>query len=173
MPRRRAKQSSAPFEVGIQHHFGVAPGLKAPAQPLQLLAEGAVVVDFAVENNCVFAVEAVHRLIAALEVDDSKPCGSQRDMRGAIACLLVGTPVDHALNSSIQDAARKAAGGVRVTDNPTHKCRYRLPIYIIFRSLPTPRKTDRKFFRAQGVFSRPLNELPSNRWKNCSMIQHL
>ncbi|MCY1505642.1 hypothetical protein D9M68_398620 [compost metagenome] len=95
----------APFDIGAQHHLGVAASLEAVAETLQLGAQLAEVVDLAaVGDGGGFARTAVHRrhrLAPALQVDDRQAPMAQAnrsvDPQSASIRPAQGHGVGHAL----------------------------------------------------------------------------
>ncbi|MNO78022.1 hypothetical protein D3C76_691470 [compost metagenome] len=71
----------APFQISVQHHFGVAAGEKVMAGQTQTLAQRLVVVDLAgIDQRHLVAIgKAVgHRLHATVEVEDRQPPVAQQ-----------------------------------------------------------------------------------------------
>ena len=65
--------------VGVNDRFGVAICIEGVAEFLELLAEFAVVVDLAVENDPGSSILIVNRLLPALQVDDRQAAHAQAD----------------------------------------------------------------------------------------------
>ncbi|MNN14847.1 hypothetical protein D3C81_1279290 [compost metagenome] len=71
----------APFQVSVQHHFGVAAGMELVARIAQALTQCVVVVDLAgIDQRDFLAAGAAvsHRLHATTEVDDRQPPVAQQ-----------------------------------------------------------------------------------------------
>jgi hypothetical protein len=80
-----------------------------------------VVKDFAVErNHCVF-IRAPHWLIAAINVDNAQPRGTERDARRNETALLVGTAMYERSNAGLQDSGGQSSRMMRVTKDPAHR----------------------------------------------------
>src|SRR6266478_1001133 len=81
--------------VSVNDCFGVAVGIKGVAQLLKLVAELAIVVDFAVENNPGGAVLVMNWLRATGEVDDGQPPHPQAYGAVEIEAVVIGSTVTH------------------------------------------------------------------------------
>src|SRR4051812_46049287 len=68
---------SSPLVVSMNDGLGVAVGIKAMAAALEVLAEFAIVIDFAVVDNPGGAIGVVNRLLTALQIDDGQTAHGQ------------------------------------------------------------------------------------------------
>jgi hypothetical protein len=73
-----AEAIGPPLREGVEHHLGVARGVKGVSRRFQLRAQLAKVVDLAVVDDLQLAVVHRHRLAAVREVDDAEPAESER-----------------------------------------------------------------------------------------------
>ena len=120
VPQREGKHADrafdrgfdAPKRAGFQQHLGVGIAAHGMAGRLQLAADVAVVVDFAVEGDDEAPVGRMHRLRAAgTEIDDGEPALTQRhaalgldpDVAG------VGTAMPHRLDHGLADRAQRVS----------------------------------------------------------------
>ncbi len=67
-----------PLTVSFQQDLGIAASAKDSAEFLKFRAQRLEIVNLAVENYAVAAVGGMHRLRAALEIDDRQPGVPQR-----------------------------------------------------------------------------------------------
>ena len=72
MPRSLSSIALPPLLVAVQQDLGIRAGGEGVPGGLQLFAQGLEVVDFAVEHDDEAAVLVIHRLAAALQVDDGQ-----------------------------------------------------------------------------------------------------
>ena len=79
-----------------------------------------MVEDFAVEGYDGIAIGAPHRLIAAFDVDNAQPCGSERDARRGETALLVRPAMYERSNAGLQYPGCKCPDMMGVTENPAH-----------------------------------------------------
>jgi len=83
------------FFVQVNDGFRVAVGAVLVTQRLQLLPQGGMVVDFAVENNPDRAVFVAEGLVAGREIDNTKPSHADSNGSGRIDSLVVRSAMDH------------------------------------------------------------------------------
>ena len=91
-----AKAVGVPFQKGVQHDFRVAVAGETMAPLLQLAAQLAMVINFAVVNQGEIAIVAVHRLLAGDEIDDGEPHRAEGDVISLENALLVGSAMNQA-----------------------------------------------------------------------------
>jgi hypothetical protein len=110
VPERYAEHSAktreavlAPFFVGVNDGLGVGVGVEAVTAGTQVVAQLAIVVDFAVEDDPDRAVFIANRLMTAREVDDAQPSHPQRDTIVHEHTFIVRTPMPDDLAHSVHD----------------------------------------------------------------------
>ena len=124
VPQREGKHADraldrgfdAPQRAGFKQHFGIGIAAHRTAGRLQLAADVAVIVDFAVEGDDVTPIRRMHRLRAAgTEIDDGEPALTERhaglgldpDRAG------IGTAMPHRLDHGFADRAQRRTRGRR------------------------------------------------------------
>jgi hypothetical protein len=75
--------------VRVNYGFGIAVGVEGVAQLLQLFAQLAIVVDFAIENNPGRAVAVVNWLFAAVQVDNGQPAHTQANRTLKVKAVVI------------------------------------------------------------------------------------
>ena len=115
--------SGAPLTVGLGDHLGVGVGEEAVAQPAELLAQVAVVVDAAVEDDGQTQLGIDHGLGAGRrEVDDGEPPMGQGHRARRPDPRAVGTSGGQAVRAPLEGAQ---VGGTAVeatlTDDSAHR----------------------------------------------------
>ena len=100
VPNRKRKHAAqvirtigAILIVGVNDRFGVAVGVERVAEFLQFLAQFAVVVDLAVENDPGGAILVVNGLLPALQIDDREASHAQPDGIVEVEAVVVWSPM--------------------------------------------------------------------------------
>ena len=106
MPRKkRVKHSGIPFEeMPAGQNLGIAARDESPAALDQFRAQFEMVVDFSVEGDNGAGGGVSHGLIAALEVDDLEPRGTERSGSRLKDSLLIGSAVNQRLDGKLNPA---------------------------------------------------------------------
>ena len=121
MPCRRCTQPRALLLVEVGDHLGVALRGEAVARALQALAQLAVVVDLAVEDDRDRAVLVEDRLVAGREVDHAQALDPEPDAGIDVQSARVRAAVlergAHALQSRRVGAPAVTVG---LSDDPAH-----------------------------------------------------
>ena len=110
----------APLLVAVQQDLGIRAGGEGVPGGLQLFAQGLEVVNFAVEHDDEAAVLVIHRLAAALQVDDGQAALPQRDRAFQKLALAVRPAVGDAVHHRLQDLGRVFPRADKTNDS-THK----------------------------------------------------
>ena len=101
--------------------FSVAVGIELVAELFELLAQFAIVVDLAVENNPGRAVLIMNRLLSVREVDDREPSHGQAHAIAEIETVVVRTTMPNRLvHAREQLAINRSAVFVNYPCNATH-----------------------------------------------------
>lgn len=111
------EQVFAPVPVAVEQDFGVAVGMENAAGALQLLAQFAEVVDFAVEDQYAAAGGVDHRLIArGAQVEDGQPPVAEQNapVGGSPLSVGVGSALAHGLAQAVQALPVGGVGGALV-----------------------------------------------------------
>ena len=82
--------------VGVNDRFGVGLGAELMAAGLELAAQFAVVIDFAVEDDPDGSVFVGHRLLASGPVDDGQSPVTESEPRSVKVAAAIGSPVAQA-----------------------------------------------------------------------------
>src|SRR5690348_3017613 len=82
----------------MKNRFRVAARVESVAQPFEFLAQLAVVVDLAVEDDNGISVLGRHRLISGIQVYDFQPRGAQRNEIRLVNSLMVRPAMDQGGN---------------------------------------------------------------------------
>ena len=103
------------MSVGGKQHLGVAVGLERITRRAELVAQGAKVVDRAVENQVEPAVGSRHRLVAVRRVEDREP--THAEGRGPLRhnAVVIGSAVQHGRTHPV-DGCGAGLGGIKRTD---------------------------------------------------------
>jgi hypothetical protein len=109
-----------PLEIGVEDNLGVAVCQEAPSTPLELSAQGPMVVDLAVEDDGARTILAVHRLVTMIQIDDAQTSCAERNVRGRKSCLTVRAPVNQVAEAGGEYIRRKRPKTVGEADNAAH-----------------------------------------------------
>src|SRR5437667_8574602 len=98
IPNRKRKHPAqvlwtigSPLVVGVNDSFSIAVGIELVAELFELLAQLAIVVDLAVENNPCRAVLIMNRLLSVGEIDNREASHRQSDAVAEIEPVVVRT----------------------------------------------------------------------------------
>ena len=128
IPNRKSKHPpqvlwtiSSPLVVGVNDSFSVTVGIELVAELFELLAQFAIVVDLAVENNPRRAVLIMNRLLSVCEIDDREPPHRQSHPIAEIETVIVRTTMTNGLiHAREQLAVDRSAVFVNYACNATH-----------------------------------------------------
>src|SRR2546425_9607313 len=128
IPNRKRKHPAqvlwtigAPLVVGVNDSFRIAVGIELVAELFELLAQLAIVVDLAVENNPGGAVLIMNRLLSVREIDDREPPHRQSHPIAEIETVIVRTTMTNRLvHAREQLTINRSAVFVNYSCNATH-----------------------------------------------------
>src|SRR5262249_55092382 len=102
--------------VQMHDYFGVAGGAKTMTSGLEVLAQSAIVVNFAVEDDPDGLVLVSDGLVAGPEVDDAQTPHAQSDRGLDVVPEVIGAPVRDPVAHCLEGRQGDGMPGIRVDD---------------------------------------------------------
>ncbi len=102
-----------PLRIGHQQHFGVAFGAERMAEAGQFIAQGAEIINRAVENEREAPIRRLHGLMAVGRIEDREPAHAERGGAVRFDAAVVRPAVQHARAHAFHRGGAQFGRGLR------------------------------------------------------------